>query len=123
MLDCAALARHYGFPASPPGASLKLQGERIVEALLFGDACRIGSTPPSSVITDGTPLGPPSVARIITTSPFCNSARVAAGMRLMACWKSPLPPAPLPGPAGPFAPAPPACAGRDPVGAAAFPAP
>src|SRR5207245_10991890 len=109
LLDCVARARHYGFPASPPEASPKVHGDRIEEALLFGEACRMGSTPPSNVMTDGTPFAPPSVATIITASPFWKSERVAAGMRLNACWKSPPPPAPLPGPPEPASPAPPAC--------------
>lgn len=64
------MTRHYGFPDSPPDASPRLQGERIEEALLFGEACKMGSTPPSNVITEGTPFEPPSVATIITASPF-----------------------------------------------------
>src|SRR5437588_12199526 len=89
LMDGLSIARHYGFPASPPGASLRLHGERIVEALLFGEACRMGSTPPRSMTPHGTPLGLPSVATIISTSPCCKSASLAAGLRLMPCAISP----------------------------------
>src|SRR5258708_28084346 len=71
-----------------------LHGERIVEGLLLGEACRMGSTPPSKVITVGMPFGPPSVATTMTASPFCKSASAAAGMRLIICCRSALPPPP-----------------------------
>src|SRR6267143_663535 len=77
-----------------------LQGERIVDALLFGEAWRMGSTPPRRVIAVGIPPGRPSVATSMTASPFCKSERVAGGMRLIACCKSGEPfPAGLPIPA------------------------
>src|SRR5712692_5123557 len=94
--------QHYGMAASPPGALLRLHGERIVEGLLLGEASRMGSTPPSKVITVDTPFGPPSVATIMTASPFCKSASVAAGMRLITCCRSAAPPPPdLPIPLAP----------------------
>src|SRR5260370_20314990 len=62
----------------------------------------MGSTPPSSVITVDGPLAPPSVATIITASPFCKSANAAAGMRLIICCRSAMPPPPdLPVPSDP----------------------
>src|SRR5258708_19544245 len=62
----------------------------------------MGSTPPSSVITVDGPLAPPSVATIITASPFCKSANAAAGMRLLICCRSAVPPSPdLPVPSDP----------------------
>src|SRR5258708_40064739 len=85
---------HYGVAASPPPPLLRLQGERIVEGLLLGEASRMGSTPPSKVITVDTPFGPPSVATTMTASPFCKSASVAAGMRPIICCRSPEPPPP-----------------------------
>src|SRR5260370_25235661 len=71
-----------------------LHGERIVEGLLLGEACRMGSTPPSKVITVDMPFGPPSVATTMTASPFCRSSSEAAGMRLIICFRSaePAPP-------------------------------
>src|SRR6266702_6304183 len=96
------LEQHQGVASSPPGVLPRLQGVRIVEALALGDASRIGSTPPSKVIAVGAPFGPPSVATTMTASPFCKSARVAAGMRLIACCRSGAPPpAGLPIPAAP----------------------
>src|SRR6266481_8731580 len=95
-------ARHHGVAASPPPPLLRLHGERIVDALLLGEASKIGSTPPSSVITVYGPLAPPSVATIITASPFCKSANAAAGMRLIICCRSAMPPSPdLPVPSDP----------------------
>src|SRR5438046_8343686 len=89
---CIGFGQHYGVGASPPTPVPRLHGERIVDGLLFGEASRIGSTPPSRVMTVGTPLAPPSVATIMTASPFCRSASVMGGMRLIACCKSPEPP-------------------------------
>src|SRR6266704_472665 len=86
------LEQHQGVAASPPGALPRLQGVRIVEALALGEASRMGSTPPSKVIAVGAPFGPPSVATTMTASPFCKSARVAAGMRLIAGCRSGAPP-------------------------------
>src|SRR5882724_8905598 len=82
--------------APPSPGELRLHGERIVDAVLFGEACRIGSTPPSSVITVDGVVAVPSVATSITASPFCKSPSVAAGMWLMTCWKSDPPARPIP---------------------------
>jgi len=69
-----------------------------------GAAVRIGSTPLNSVIAVTPPAAVPSVLTIITASPFCKSARVAAGSRLSIWLKSPPPPppgrAPPPAPGG-----------------------
>src|SRR5258708_15760682 len=86
--------QHYGMAASPPGALPRGHGERIVEGLLLGEASRMGSPPPSKVITVDTPFGPPSVATTMTASPFCKSASAAAGMRLIICCRSAVPPPP-----------------------------
>src|SRR5216684_3121596 len=101
------LEQHQGVAASPPGALPRLQGVRIVEALALGEASRMGSTPPSKVIAVGAPFGPPSVATTMTASPFCKSARVAAGMRLIICCRSAAPPPGLPIPPDPLDSAPP----------------
>src|ERR1700722_4446247 len=93
--------------ASPPGAPLIVQGVRIDWPL--GEACKIGSTPDSSVIAT-TPPGAPvlsDVATIIPASPFCKAARLEGGSLGIACCKAPpCPPAP-PRAAPPFAPVPP----------------
>jgi hypothetical protein len=69
--------------------------------LSLGDAERIASTPVSRVIAVGSVAAAPSVATMITASPFCSSEMVTAGIRLNICWKSGGPPerkpAPLPG--------------------------
>src|SRR5258706_11138538 len=102
--------QHYGVAASPPLPLPRLHGERIVDALLLGEASRMGSTPPSKVITVDTPFAPPSVATTITASPFCKSASVAAGMRLIVCCRSAAPPLPgLPIPPDPPDAEPPGC--------------
>src|SRR6267143_5362898 len=107
MIESSA-TQHYGVAASPPPPLPRLHGERIVEGLLLGEASRMGSTPPSKVITVDTPFGPPSVATTMTASPFCKSASVAAGMRLIICCRSPEPPPPgLPIPPDPPDSAPP----------------
>src|ERR1700722_4820096 len=94
--------------ASPPGAPLIVQGVRIDWPL--GEACKIGSTPDSSVIATTPPTAPElsDVATIITASPFCKSARLDGDILETACCKPPpSPPAP-PRPPAPFAaPAPP----------------
>src|SRR5713226_7149940 len=87
-------AQHYGVAASPPPPLLRLHGERIVDAVLLGEDSRMGSTPPSRVITVDRPFAPPSVATIMTASPFCRSDSVAAGMRLIICCRSAAPPPP-----------------------------
>src|SRR5467141_4173952 len=108
MIESSA-RQHYGVAASPPLPLPRLHGERIVDALLLGEASRMGSTPPSKVITVDCPFVPPSVATIITASPFCRSASFAAGMRLIICCKSAVPPPPgLPIPTDPPYAAPPA---------------
>jgi hypothetical protein len=61
-----------------------LQGESII-AWLAGEAVKMGSTPASNVIAVTPPDVVPSVVTIITASPFCKSAIVAAGMRLSIC--------------------------------------
>ena len=48
----------------------------------------MASTPLSSVIAVTPPEAPPSVATIITASPFCKSASVAGGIRFRICWRS-----------------------------------
>src|SRR5467141_4298547 len=95
MIESSA-RQHYGVAASPPLPLPRLHGERIVDALLLGEASRMGSTPPSRVITVDTPFAPPSVATTMTASPFCKSASRAAGMRLIICCRSALPPPPGP---------------------------
>src|SRR5713226_5734303 len=87
-------AQHYGVAASPPPPLLRLHGERIVDALLLGEASRMGSTPASRVIAVDTPFAPASVATTITASPSCKSASAAAGMRLIVCCRSAVPPPP-----------------------------
>ena len=57
----------------------------MVLAWLGEAARRIGSTPLSRIITVDGDVSLPSVATIIRASPFCMSARVAAGMRLNIC--------------------------------------
>src|SRR5579871_4796046 len=72
-------------PASPPGAPM-FQPEKSAAALEpFGDAVRIGSTPPSNVMAVTSPLPFPSEATTITASSFCKSARVELGIRLRIC--------------------------------------
>src|SRR5215813_6740934 len=71
--------------APPSAGALKLQGERIVEAALDGEACKIGSTPARSVITVDAFVADPSVATSITASPFARSVSPAAGIRLIIC--------------------------------------
>src|ERR1700674_5827149 len=106
----SSATQHYGVAASPPLPLPRLHGERIVDALLLGEASRIGSTPPSKVITVDTPFGPPSVATTMTASPFCKSANVAAGIRLIVCCRSAVPPLPgLPIPPDPADAEPPGC--------------
>src|SRR5260370_9006938 len=90
----SSATHHYGVAATPPPLLPRLHGERIVEGLFLGEASRMGSTPPSKVITVDTPFGPPSVATTMTASPFCKSASVAAGMRPIICCRSPEPPPP-----------------------------
>src|SRR5580693_1354801 len=101
--------------ASPPGAPLIVQGVRIDWPL--GDACKMGSTPDSSVIATTPPDAPElsDVATIMTASPFCKSVRLEAGILEIACCKSPpCPPAP-PRPAPPLAPGPPGPRGAPPL--------
>src|SRR5258708_8172292 len=62
----------------------------------------MGSTPASKVMAVDGLLGPPSVATIITASPFCKSAKVAAGIRVIICCRSPVPPPGLPIPPAPL---------------------
>src|ERR1700681_282379 len=78
---------------SPPGAPSD-QGESKEDALRFGAAVRIASTPASSVIAVAASGPTPSVATIITASPFCTSASVLLGKRPNMRCKSggPLPP-------------------------------
>src|SRR5205823_13413768 len=80
------VGQHYGVGASPPAPVPRLHGERIVDGLLFGEASRIGSTPPSRVMTVGTPLAPPSVATIMTASPFCRSEERRVGKECRRWW-------------------------------------
>src|SRR6267143_7302900 len=109
MIESSA-RQHYGVAPSPPLPLPRLHGERIVDALLLGEASRMRSTPPSKVITVDTPFVPPSVATTITASPFCKSANVAAGMRLIVCCRSAVPPLPgLPIPPDPPDAEPPGC--------------
>src|SRR3974390_2636673 len=61
----------HGVPAAPPPPPLlQLHAARIDAACPCGEACRMGSTPPSSVITVGCESLSPAVATIITASPF-----------------------------------------------------
>src|SRR2546423_10309381 len=62
-----------------------------------GDACRIGSTAASTVIAVTAPLSAPDVATTMMASPLLRSARVAAGIRAITCWRSDGPPCPAPG--------------------------
>lgn len=55
-----------------------LQGVSIAALLAPGAACRIGSTPLTSVMTVPTPAAP-SVERMTTASPLCRSVNVVAG--------------------------------------------
>src|SRR5260370_37291355 len=82
---CFETTQHYGVAASPPPPVLRLHGDRIVDGLLWGEAFRMGSTPPSRVMTADTPFGPPSVATTMTASPFCKAASVAGGSTLSFC--------------------------------------
>jgi len=75
------------WPLRPRLPLPRLHGERIVDGLLLGEASKMASTPPSSVITVETPVAPPSVATIMTASPFCKSGECGGGaaMRLIIC--------------------------------------
>src|SRR6516225_11696478 len=97
----------HGVPASlPPPPLLKLHGVRIDVACPCGEACRMGSTPPNSIITVGCESLSPEVATIITASPFWKSLNGVGGSRLSICCKSPPPRPPGPPPAPPGAPCP-----------------
>lgn len=84
----------------------------------LGAACRIGSTPLSRVIAVCGVAAVPSVARMITASPFCRfmSVNVLDGMRLKIRCKSGGPPERIPPPPPPPDHVPPAG-----DGACAFP--
>src|SRR5580658_6958383 len=64
--------------ASPAGAS-RLQGGNIIAWPPLGEACKMGSTPATRVITVALPETVPSVETIITASPFWTSERDAGG--------------------------------------------
>ena len=68
-----------------------------------GEADKMGSTPPSSVMAVTSPEFVPCVETIMTASPFCKSASGDGGTRLTICCRSAC--APPPGRA--FPPAPP----------------
>jgi hypothetical protein len=71
--------------ASPPGAPPpRFHGVSIIAELPLGAACRIASTPLSTVIAVWGLVAVPSVARMMTASPFCRfiSAKLVDGIRL-----------------------------------------
>src|SRR2546430_13271164 len=76
---------HHGVAPSPPPPAPRLHGERIISGVALEDACRIGSTPPSRLITVLGVVEEPSVATIINASPFIKSESEAAGMRAIIC--------------------------------------
>src|ERR1700730_12053873 len=90
---------------SPPDV-LSDHGESSVDALRFGAAVKIASTPATNLIAVAASDFSPAVARITTASPFCKSASLMVGIRLNMRCKSegPFPPC-----APPCPPCPPPC--------------
>ena len=76
----------YGVSPVPAFALVeRFQGDRMVVAAAGEAAVRIGSTPLSRIITCDGESAAPSVATIISASPFCNWLTVTAGMRFSIC--------------------------------------
>src|SRR5580658_9067764 len=92
-------ACYWAVSPSPPGAPSD-HGDSSEDALRFGAAVRMASTPASRVIAVTASEFPPSVETIITASPFCRSDSLLLGRRLNMRCKSggPLPPGPPPAP-------------------------
>jgi hypothetical protein len=79
---------HCGAVSPSPPDAFSDHGESSEDALRFGAAVKIASTPASNVIAVTAPESEPSVDTIITASPFCRSASVLLGKRLNIRCKS-----------------------------------